>query len=396
VNSPLVSLDGAPLIHARDFVDSARARGYDHYAGVPCSILTPFINYVIGDHRLSYVSAANEGDAVAIAAGAWIGGHRGVAMMQNSGLGNAVSPLTSLTHTFRIPVLVVCTHRGAPGVSDEPQHALMGRITGALFDTIQVPWTTFPRERAGISAALEEAERAAESRRAYALIMEKDTCEPHPLAPTASASRPPPAPVEGRGHVLTVAERASRQAALETIVAASDDAHSIIVATTGYSGRELYAIADRPNHLYVVGSMGCASSLALGLALTRPDLRVIVVDGDGAALMRMGNLATIGAYAPENLVHVVLDNEAHDSTGGQATVSKQIDFAGVAAACGYRLVLRTDATTELQAFLRTPSRGGSCFAHIKMRTGTLDKLPRPAIEPPDVLDRLMAHIGSAH
>ncbi|MCA8967580.1 MAG: phosphonopyruvate decarboxylase, partial [Planctomycetes bacterium] len=138
------------MIHARDFVDAARARGFDFYAGVPCSFLTPFINYVIGDATLDYVSAANEGDAVAIAAGATLGGRRGVAMMQNSGLGNAVSPLTSLTWTFRIPILVVCTHRGAPGVADEPQHELMGTITERLFETMDVPWLGFPREVAAI------------------------------------------------------------------------------------------------------------------------------------------------------------------------------------------------------------------------------------------------------
>jgi phosphonopyruvate decarboxylase len=110
------------MINANEFVDRARDVGLDWYAGVPCSFLTPFINYVIGDERLTYVSAANEGDAVAAAAGAVIGGRGGVAMMQNSGLGNAVSPLTSLAYTFRIPLLVICTHRGAPGLSDEPQH----------------------------------------------------------------------------------------------------------------------------------------------------------------------------------------------------------------------------------------------------------------------------------
>ena len=230
--------------------------------------------------------------------------------------------------------------------------------------------------------------------RSHALLR-KGTCEPHPLAPAASAQRQVAAPVEGRGHVLAASARASRRAALETIVAASDDARSVVVATTGYNGRELYAIADRPNHLYMVGSMGCASSLAPGLALARPDLKVIVADGDGAALMRMGNLATVGAYAPENLLHVVLDNETHDSTGAQATVSAQIDFAGVAAACGYRHVLRTDATTELQAFLRARLRGGARFAHMKIRTGTLNDLPRPALAPPAALDRLMAHIGGA-
>jgi phosphonopyruvate decarboxylase len=382
------------VIRACDFVDNARARGYNWYAGVPCSFLTPLINCVIGDSKISYVSASNEGDAVAIAAGTWIGGHRGVAMMQNSGLGNALSPLTSLTHTFRIPVLVICTYRGEPGAGDEPQHTLMGRITGMLLDTIEVPWGRFPDECAAIPAVFDEVDRAAESRCTYALILERGTCEPHSLESAASSPPRETVPVDGRGHVLAGVDRVSRQEALGAICAVSDHPNSVVVATTGYTGRELYAMADRPNHLYMVGSMGCASSLALGLALARPDLRVIVADGDGATLMRMGNLATVGAYAPRNLLHVVLDNEAHDSTGAQGTVSARIDFAGVASACGYRRVLRTDSATELSTFLEGTAFDGASFAHIKIRTGTLNNLPRPALEPSAVLDRLMSHIGT--
>ncbi|MFZ0717915.1 phosphonopyruvate decarboxylase [Mycobacterium sp.] len=384
----------SPGIHAGDFVDEARGRGYNCYAGVPCSFLTPFINYVINDRTLGYVSAANEGDAVAIAAGTWIGGGRGVAMMQNSGLGNAISPLTSLTHTFRIPVLVICTHRGRPGIKDEPQHTLMGRITETMFDTIEIPWTTFPDHRAAIPPALEKIEHAAQSRSAFGLILRGGVIAPCPLRPAAPTPPPPAATIEGRGHVLAVADRPSRQQALEVICAASQEASQVVIATTGYTGRELSAIADRPNHLYMVGSMGCASSLALGLALARTDLQVIVADGDGATLMRMGNLATVGAYAPPNLTHVLLDNEAHDSTGGQSTVSARVDFAGVAAACGYRRVLRTDSTTELEGFLGAPAGEGARFAHLKIRTGTSDGLPRPALKPPEVLERLMSHIGS--
>lgn len=385
----------APGIHVSDFVDEARGRGYNWYAGLPCSFLTPFINYVINDSTLNYVSAANEGDAVAIAAGTWIGGGRGVALMQNSGLGNAISPLTSLTHTFRIPVLVICTHRGRPGIKDEPQHTLMGRITQELFDTIEIPWTAFPDHRAAISLVLDKVDHAAQSRSAFGLVLQKGVIEPYPLRPLAAIPPQPAATIGGRGHVLAVTDRPSRQQALEVICAASEEARQVVVATTGYTGRELCAIADRPNHLYMVGSMGCASSLALGLALARTDLQVIVADGDGAALMRMGNLATVGAYAPQNLTHVLLDNEAHDSTGGQSTVSARVDFAGVAAACGYRRVLRTDSTTELEAFLRAPAGEGARFAHVKIRTGTSDGLPRPALKPPAVLERLMSHIGSA-
>lgn len=383
------------MIKASDFVDAAHAQGYDWYAGVPCSYLTPLINCVIGDARIGYVSAANEGDAVAIAAGAWIGGHRGVAMMQNSGLGNAVNPLTSLVHTFGIPVLVLCSHRGAPGLTDEPQHRLMGSITGAVLDTMHVPWAAFPADQAAIPTVLDEVDRTARTRRAYALVLERDACEPHELAPVASSAAPEAAPITGGGHRRAAAERVARRAALVAIRAASDDTRTVVVATTGYTARELYAIDDRPNHLYVVGSMGCASSVALGLALARPDLRVIVADGDGAALMRMGNLATIGAYAPKNLVHVVLDNDAHDSTGGQATVSGRIDFAGVAAACGYRRVLRTDSPAELESFVRASTGEGADFAHMKIRAGTPAGLPRPALEPSVMLDRLRDHIGGS-
>jgi phosphonopyruvate decarboxylase len=136
------------MIEAVEFIEAARRAGFTWYAGVPCSFLTPFINQVIDDPTLQYVAAANEGDAVAAAAGASIGGRLAVAMMQNSGLGNAVSPLTSLTHVFHIPLLLICTHRGAPGVADEPQHALMGTITGELLNTLQIPWEHFPTDDA--------------------------------------------------------------------------------------------------------------------------------------------------------------------------------------------------------------------------------------------------------
>ena len=382
------------MIHARDFVDAARARGYSWYAGVPCSFLTPFINFVISDPELNYVSSANEGDAVAVAAGSWIGGKRGVAMMQNSGLGNAVSPLTSLTYTFRIPVLLVCTHRGAPGVNDEPQHELMGKVTSELFQTMTIPWAQFPRQTTDIEDTLDDADRAMrDAGRPYALIMQKGTCEPFELQSTPTHHLAKAGSIDGDGHARDPSQRATRRAVLERLVNLADVSNSVIIATTGYTGRELYAVADRANHLYMVGSMGCAPSLGLGLALARPDLEVIVVDGDGAALMRMGNLATVGSYAPRNFRHLLLDNEAHDSTGAQMTVSGHIDFAAVAAACGYAAVMRSDDPEALANFIAAEAPGAS-FMHLKIKTGTIEDLPRPQIAPPQVLARLMSHIGS--
>jgi phosphonopyruvate decarboxylase len=382
------------MIEAADFVEAGRRQGFDWYAGVPCSFLTPFINYVIDADGLTYVSAANEGDAVAAAAGATIGGRGAVAMMQNSGLGNAVSPLTSLAYVFRIPLLIICTHRGAPGVNDEPQHELMGRITGSLFDTIETPWELFPNEVDAIEPVLTRATRHLESeRRPYALVMRKGSVKMRPLEARAAAPTPRRAQVNGGPFTRPPAERVSRRAMLEAIIAATQVTDTVIIATTGYTGRELYALADRPNHLYMVGSMGCASTLGLGIAMTRPDQHVIVIDGDGAALMRMGNLATLGTYAPSNLTHIVLDNEAHDSTGAQATVSANVDFAAVASACGYSQVHRGEEAERLGPLLNTECRDGGVFIHMKIRTGTIPDLPRPAITPADALQRLLTQIG---
>jgi phosphonopyruvate decarboxylase len=382
------------MIQAEEFVEAARAQGYSTYAGVPCSFLTPFINYVINDDRLDYVSSANEGDAVATACGAAIGGRRAVAMMQNSGLGNAVSPLTSLSYVFRIPILVICTHRGAPGVSDEPQHELMGQITNEMFETMRIPWETFPSQSQDVAAVLARAaDFTAREQRPYGLIMQKGTVDKHALKKkTLGLPRRSGRLVHSDAKCGT--QRVSRTEALKRIIEQTPIDNSIVIATTGFTGRELYAIDDRANQLYMVGSMGCASSLGLGLARARPDKKVVVIDGDGAALMRMGNLATVGAYGPDNLVHVVLDNEAHDSTGAQATVTSGVAFAAIAQACGYGACVSGDDFSVLDAALQS-SDAGPKFAHMKIATGTIDDLPRPKVTPVEVVRRLMTHIGSS-
>lgn len=382
------------MIEAREFVEAARERGFTRYTGVPCSFLTPFINYVINDNNLQYVSSANEGDALATAAGAVIGGERSVVMMQNSGLGNAVSPITSLAWVFRIPLIIITTHRGAPGVSDEPQHELMGKITPDMLDTMQVPWETFPAEKTGIRPALERAcDYLREQQRPYGFIMEKGTVSPHKLQ--KNTIRDVSSIRTHRKRFTSNQAPACRNEVLEQIIRLTPEDNTVLIATTGYTGRELYAIEDRPNQLYMVGSMGCASSLGLGLALARPDLHVVVIDGDGAALMRMGNFATIGSYAGDNLTHLLLDNEAHDSTGAQATVSGNVRFAEIAAACGYGVAYDGNDLRLVEELLTMNNTPGPRFGHLKIRTGTIDNLPRPDIKPADVLRRLMQHIDSA-
>ena len=384
------------MIQAESFIRAAQAHGFSHYTGVPCSFLAPLINYLINEPTLDYIASANEGDALATAAGAAIGGKRSVVMLQNSGLGNAVSPLTSLNHVFRIPVLLISTHRGAPGVGDEPQHALMGRITSALLNTMQVPWERFPDQEDDIEAVLKRALAYMENeQRPYALIMRKGTVAPHPLLGDTMKIQP--------GRRMS-AERLSlfkpdsppplRNEALRKIITLTAAERTIVIATTGYTGRELFAIQDRPNQLYMVGSMGCASSLGLGLALARPDLQIVVIDGDGAALMRMGNFSTIGGYAPTNLRHILLDNEAHDSTGAQATTSASTEFADIAIACAYALGYKGNQLALLDRLFAKEDPAGPCFAHLKIRPGTMADLPRPDIPPEQVRQRLMQHIGT--
>jgi phosphonopyruvate decarboxylase len=386
------------MIEARDFIEAARERGFGWYAGVPCSYLTPFINYVVQDPSLRYLSMANEGDAVALIAGATLGNGGapcGVAMMQNSGLGNAVSPLTSLTWTFRLPQLLIVTWRGQPGVADEPQHALMGPITPAMLTTMEIPWELFPAERPALGAALDRARAHLDgSGRPYALVMPKGCVAPHALEtetrPTLRAATR--AVLEPHRHPPDA--RPSRRTALEAVIAHTPLAATVVLAATGFCGRELYALADRPNQLYMVGSMGCIAPLALGLALARPDLTVVALDGDGAALMRLGAFATVGAYGPPNLRHLLLDNGVHDSTGGQATVSPSVSFAEIAAACGYAAALETDEVARIADWLQAPPASGPSFARLLTRPGTPQNLPRPSMSPVEVKQRLLQHCGA--
>ena len=377
------------MIEASQFVGPAKRLGFDFWAGVPCSFLTPFINYTIGDTDLTYISSANEGDAVAAATGAALGGRRSVAMMQNSGLGNAVSPLTSLNHVFRIPVLLIITLRGEPGKPDEPQHELMGQITAELLETMRIRWSWFPDREEDVENALQTAVGHMDSTASpYALIMKKGMVAPYPLRQVpgtgkSSAGRQPETS-------SPVPELPSRHDVLKQLVAHSDVSETVLIASTGFNGRELYAIADRPNHLYMVGSMGCAASLGLGLSLVRPDKKIIVIDGDGAVLMRMGNMAAVGAYGGENFYHVALDNHVHESTGGQATVSSAVDFRAIAAACAYQSIFSsTDGLSESGGFLQSKA---PAFLLVETGLGVPEGLPRPSVKPADVARRLMMHL----
>ena len=377
------------MITAQDFMDEAARRGFDFYTGVPCSHLTPLINGVLSRRDLAYVGAASEGEAVAIAAGAALAGRRTVVMCQNSGLGNMVNPLTSLNAPFRIPTLLITTWRGRPGEPDEPQHEVMGEITHRLLSLLGLEHRPFPALPALLAPALHEAVGSMEATGLpFAFVMAKGDVADSELDQPATALPPP----GRRADFAKGGARPTRVQVLERFLALTDDATAVI-ATTGKSGRELFTLADRDQHLYQVGSMGGAAGMALGVALNT-DKRVVVLDGDGAALMKLGTLATIGAQGPANLLHILLDNGVHDSTGGQATVSASVDFAAVALACGYGYGASCDDLAGFEQAFKARPAGRPAMIHLRMAPGSMAKLGRPTTRPEAVARRFKAFLAS--
>lgn len=378
------------MIQAKAFFDAALNAGIDFYTGVPCSFLTPLINRAISDPRTRYVGATSEGEAIAVAAGAWLAGRKTLVMMQNSGLGNAVNPLTSLNYPFRIPTLLVTTWRGQPGVKDEPQHEIMGRITNSLLELMRFPVLPFPQHDGMIAPVLKTAQaEMSETGLPFALVMQKDSVAEETLQNEERRAASP-----GRYQDLrTNAPHEPRVKALEQLLQIAPEAAAII-ATTGKSGRELFTLADRKQHLYLVGSMGGASAVGLGVALNA-DRPVIVLDGDGAALMKMGNMATIGAYRPRNLVHIILNNGVHDSTGGQATVAGSVNFAAIAAACGYRIAISCDDMAGFGVALKQAldQQNGPTLIELAIAPGSMEKLGRPTVKPSEVAARFSAFLA---
>jgi phosphonopyruvate decarboxylase len=370
------------MIHPDRILAGIKDRGATLLTGVPCSFLTPLIDRAISNPAVRYVGATSEGEAAGIALGTWLAGGSPVVVCQNSGLGNLVNPLTSLAFPCRAPLLLVCTWRGQPGLHDEPQHELMGRATHSLLETIDVECARCPTDESELDGALDVACNSLARRSLpFCLVVEKGTFVDVGLHEEVR-KRPP------RGMLLELPSRgrARRADALARVLEVVDD-DVLIVATTGKTGRELFTLADRPQHFYQVGAMGCASAVAHGIALStaRP---VVVLDGDGAALMKLGNLATIGVEAPPNLVHIVLDNGVHDSTGGQRTAASAISFPEIAIACGYRRAVSCEALGDLERALRTALVDpGPQFVHVRIAPGSIGRLGRPTMHPADVARR---------
>ena len=376
------------MLNTRSFGNQLKSLGYDFYSGVPCSFLKYLINYAI--NSCEYIAAANEGDAVAVAAGAYLGGRKSVVLMQNSGLTNAVSPLTSLNFPFRIPVLGFVSLRGEEGIGDEPQHELMGQITTDIFDVIRVKWEFLSSDQ---NEAFEQLKRAAQrinNEKPFFFVVKKGTFEEEKLTEQGKITRQNVFKIEKS----KFDELPKRLSAL-TAISKYKDEKTIILATTGKTGRELYEIEDSNHNFYMVGSLGCICSLGLGVSLAKKDKKVIVIDGDGSLLMRMGSMGTSAHYNPSNMLHILLDNNTHDSTGGQSTVSDNIDFASIAASFGYENSIYVHNLIELQDNItKWKDKQGLTFLYLKIQKGSKKALGRPTIQPFQVKKRLMKYINN--
>ncbi|HCL56252.1 MAG TPA: phosphonopyruvate decarboxylase [Spirochaetia bacterium] len=375
------------MIQTVQFGNALKKLGFDFYSGVPCSFLKDLINYALNE--CDFVMGANEGQSAAVAAGAYLGGKKSVFLCQNSGLTNASSPLTSLNSVFQIPVLGFVSLRGEEGIGDEPQHELMGKITGEMLSAMKIKWEILSADHETALKQITNANQWIEKKESYFFVVKMNSFESVPLLekeyhPTRERK------ISFKVHPETLPSRID---VLESIVK-NKTQKTVLIASTGFTGRELYETGDNESNLYIVGSMGLASSIGLGLALARPDWKVIVIDGDAAFLMHMGSLTGNAYYRPKNLLHIVLDNHIHESTGGQFTFSSNADFVRIASASGYPASLYLHDNEEMIEEIRQWEKEPKLtFLYLRIRPGVKDNLGRPKIKPFEVKERLMKFLG---
>ena len=369
------------MVKASDFIKALAGAGVDFYTGVPDSLLKELLACVEAEvPRERRITAANEGNAIGIAAGYHLAtGKVPAVYMQNSGLGNAVNPLTSLAdkEVYAIPMLLIVGWRGEPGVKDEPQHIKQGRITKALLDVLEIPHSD---QLEDIGRLIEQAKK--ESRPA-ALVVHADMFEPYKGAPASEAPG-----------LMT------RESAIEEIIARIEP-EAIVISTTGKISRELYESRKRAGEsmrdFLTVGSMGHAAQIALGIAVQKPDRQVYCLDGDGATIMHMGGLSTVGWVAPKNFKHIVLNNRAHESVGGQRSAAEVVDLPAVARANRYAYAASASTKEELLAKLAEAMEApGPAFLEVVVNLASRKDLVRPSETPQENKKAFMNFVDHAN
>jgi len=372
-------------IHPTDFLNQFARHGIEFFAGVPDSLLKEFC-LCVDDHvpNDTHIITANEGNAIALASGFYLANKSlPLVYMQNSGLGNAVNPLLSLCDpdVYSIPLLVMIGWRGEPGVKDEPQHVKQGKIQVELLESMGIPFETFSKNDTDFDLKISRtAEKAINESRPVVLLIKKGTFEPYGKKP----------------HISDVYSM-GREEALEIIL---ENLHEkdIVVSTTGKTSREIFEIRENKDDSHerdflTVGSMGHCSSIALGIALAKPQRNVICIDGDGAMIMHLGSLTSIASLQPKNFHHILINNEVHESVGGQETAAKNIDLSYVVKSMGIKNMYKAQSTDELINCLNHfLSSNGPSFLEVKVRPGSRDDLGRPTITPVENKKNFMAFL----
>jgi phosphonopyruvate decarboxylase len=359
------------MINPQDFTKLLEESGFSFFTGVPDSTLREWLGTLA--EKENHIMSANEGEALSIASGYYLAsGKPGCVYLQNSGFGNMINPLTSLCdkEVYGIPALLIIGWRGEPKINDEPQHIKMGKITLPLLDVLQIQYSFLPDNLKDAERAILQAKKNIEAEKMpYALVARKDLFEKF-----KSGKK------EDSGPEII------REEAIKIIVDALPH-DAVIISTTGKTSRELfeYREAKGDGHakdFLTVGSMGFASAIAFGITQAEKNKKIVVFDGDGAVLMHLGNMATIGHYAPVNFLHIVFDNRAYESTGGQRTVSESIDFCGIAKSCGYKNILQASGAEEIINSLKEiQQKDGPNFLIIKVKSWSRPGLGRPAGAP---------------
>ena len=369
------------------FLQYLISEGLHSFFGVPDSLLKHLNSEIVASEDVrDHVVCANEGAAVGCAVGHFLGsGDMAVVYLQNSGLGNTVNPLLSIADpsVYSVPMLIIIGWRGEPGVKDEPQHMRQGELTAQLLNDLGVATRSVTREdhadwREKVGFLIDSSRR---ERRAVALVVGKDTFQPSQKSKNLSS---------GPNQLL-------RESALG-IVISKIPPEDLTVATTGMLGRELYELRNSHEedvHDFLnVGGMGHASSIALGLSLAQPRKRIWCLDGDGSAIMHLGSLAVIAGEKPKNLKHIVFNNRAHDSVGGQPTAAESFSFAPVATALGYELGLTATTDDEIaDGVERLLGCSGPALLEINIRKGSRKDLGRPQESPRELIDKMMTTLG---
>ena len=373
-------------IKPTDFYDQLASHGVEFFTGVPDSLLKEFCLCI--DDRISndkHIIAANEGNAVALASGYYLA-QKSIPLvyMQNSGLGNAVNPLLSLCDpdVYSIPLLVMIGWRGEPGVKDEPQHVTQGRVQIELLEALGLPYEIISKDDDQFSNKISNViEIAKNENRPVVLLIKKGTFEKYKTE-----------------IIQPDDQRMNREEALEIILENLDD-NSIIVSTTGKTSREIFEIREKRGQTHeqdflTVGSMGHCSSIALGIALAKPHREVVCIDGDGAMLMHLGSLTSIASMKPKNFRHILMNNEVHESVGGQETAAKNLDLSAIVEAVGSSKVFKAatpnDLKTNITNFITC---SGPSFLEVKIKPGSREDLGRPTVKPADNKENFMKFLN---